>query len=82
MAGRLKQEDHSPGQSGQKETISKITRVKRDPISKITGVKRASGVTQVVQHLPSTHHLYLANPGTAKKKDPKPGEPLISSPFS
>jgi hypothetical protein len=40
---------------------------KQDPIWKITKVKRARGVAQVVEYLPSKFEALSSNPNTAKK---------------
>jgi hypothetical protein len=39
--------------------------IKQDPISKITRAKRASGVTQVVEHLLRTWEALSSTPSTA-----------------
>jgi hypothetical protein len=54
----IKQEDCSPDLPGQKQ----------DPISKITRVKRAGGVVQVVEYLPSKHKALNSYPSNTKKK--------------
>jgi hypothetical protein len=40
----------------------------RDPISKNPSQKRAIGVVQVIEHLPSKHEMLCSNPSAAKKK--------------
>jgi hypothetical protein len=47
---------------------------KRDPISKITRAKRAGGVAQVVEPLPSKCKALSSNPKTKKKKKKKKKE--------
>jgi dihydroxyacid dehydratase/phosphogluconate dehydratase len=41
---------------------------KLDPMSKITRVKRAGGVTQVIEYLPSKNKILSSNPSTTQKK--------------
>jgi hypothetical protein len=49
---------------------------KRDPISKITRAKRAGGVAQVVEPLPSKCKALSSNPKTKKKKKKERKEKL------
>jgi hypothetical protein len=46
-----------------------VTQAKmQDSIPKITKAKRAGGMTQVVEHLPSKHKAPSSNPSTTKRK--------------
>jgi hypothetical protein len=42
--------------------------IKKDPILKITKIKRADGMTQVIEHLPSKCKALSSNFITTKKK--------------
>jgi hypothetical protein len=43
----------------------------QDPISKITKTKRAGGMIQVIEHVPSKHKALNSNPSTTNKKERK-----------
>jgi hypothetical protein len=58
----------SQGSTNRRTVVQAGLGIKWDPISKITNTKRAGGVAQVVEHLPSKFEALSSNPNYRKKK--------------